>query len=54
MLQIGHLDPLKVAFNSLEVQGLNPTQAGPIGCVVLMDEPNELRVGYIGQVDLIS
>ena len=34
--------------------GLNPTHAGPIGHMVLMDKPNELRVGYIGQVDLIS
>ena len=33
---------------------MNPTFTGPIGCMVLMDEPSELRVGYIGQVDLIS
>ena len=33
---------------------MNSTHAGPIGCMVLMDEPKELRVGYIGQVDLIS
>ena len=33
---------------------MNPIHTGPIGCKVLMDEPNELRVEYIGQVDLIS
>ena len=53
MLQGGHPDPFKVAFNSLEVHGCF-LFAGLIGHMVLMDNPNELRVGYIGQVDLIS
>ena len=30
-----------------------PTCAGLLECMVLMDKPNELRVGYLGQVDLI-
>ena len=33
MLQIGHLDPLKVAFDSLESPGVYPTHAGSIGHV---------------------
>ena len=32
---------------------MNFTHAGSIGHMVLMDRPNELRVGNIGQVDLI-
>ena len=32
---------------------MNPTHAGPIGHMVLMDKPKEHRVGNIGQVDLI-
>ena len=54
MLQIGHIDPLKVAFNFLEGPELNPTPAGSIGHMVLTGRPKELRVEYIGQVDLIS
>ena len=33
---------------------MNPTHTDSIGCMVLMGEPKELRVEYIGQVDLIS
>ena len=43
MLQVGHIDPLKVAINSLEVPGVNPTLAGSLGCMVLTGGPKELR-----------
>ena len=40
MLQIGHLDPLKVAFNSGGA-GMYPMYTDPIGHMVLMYKPNE-------------
>ena len=54
MLQIGHIDPFRLAFNSLEGSLMNPTHAGSIGHMVLTGKPKELREEYIGQVDLIS
>ena len=54
MLQVGYIDPLKVGIQFSGGPGVNPTHAGPIGHMVLMSKPKELRVEYIGQVDLIS
>ena len=52
MLQVGHIDPLKVAFSG--GPGVNPTLGGSLGHMVLTGRPKELRAVYIGQVDLVS
>ena len=54
MLQVGHIDPLKVAFNFSGGSWVNCIPTGSIECMVLTGGPKELRADYIGQADLIS
>ena len=52
MLQIGNIDPLKMASDSLEDQE-GPTHAHSIGHIRLMWWPNKFKVGHIDLILVI-